>query len=171
LRDAWCAVVAARHAGLLSKEIAEGLASWQPVQGRGNLVELSSGTLIVDETYNANPDSVRCAVESLLTGDNFRDRKKVVILGKMAELGDFTESLHKDLGNWLKDKPIDMLVTMGDVAALIGEGARGSKFSISNLSDLEETLTFIRKLEGDRPCIMLKGSHSTNMHELIKRLI
>lgn len=171
LRDAWCAVVAARHAGLLSKEIAEGLASWQPVEGRGNLLELSSGTLIVDETYNANPESVRCAVEALLTGDNFRDRKKVVILGKMAELGDFTESLHKDLGNWLKDKPIDLLVTMGEVAALIGEGASGGNFSISNLSDLEETFSFIRKLEGERPCIMLKGSHSTNMHELIKRLI
>lgn len=171
LRDAWCAVVAAHHCGLLSEEIAAGLASWQPVEGRGNLVELSSGTLIVDETYNANPDSVRCAVESLLTGDNFKNRKKIVILGKMAELGDFTESLHKDLGQWLKDKPIDMLVTMGDVAALIGEGAEGGKFAISNMAGLEETLTFIKKLEGESPCIMLKGSHSTNMHELIKLLI
>src|SRR5262249_29559243 len=54
LQDAWCAVMAARHAGLTDADIAAGLAAYEPITGRGTRFELGSGAVVVDESYNAN---------------------------------------------------------------------------------------------------------------------
>ena len=66
LQDAWCAVSAGRAAGLSDEDIANGLATYRSVEGRGNRLSLASGNIVIDESYNANPDSVKCAVEAVL---------------------------------------------------------------------------------------------------------
>src|SRR5690606_19939086 len=121
IQDAWCAVMAALEAGLTVDEIREGLASYKQVKGRGQVLATKSGAVIIDESYNANPDSVKCAVEGALDSRAFPQTNKVIVLGEMKELGDDSEALHRELGAWLKDKDFSTLITVGPVAGLIGE--------------------------------------------------
>ncbi len=170
LEDAWCAVSAARAALLTDQEITLGLAKFAAVEGRGNALQTTHGATVVDESYNANPDSVRCAVEAILS-HAYPQKDKIVVLGAMAELGDFTESLHLDLGNWLKDKPITLLVTVGPVASGIASGAKGASFEIASVDSQEDALSHIMPRLGRDSCVMVKGSHSTNLDRLVQNII
>src|SRR5439155_13727966 len=66
LQDAWCAITAAREAELDDNEIAGGLRNYVPVIGRGNRLTAANGAVIVDESYNANPDSVKASISSFV---------------------------------------------------------------------------------------------------------
>lgn len=171
VRDAWCAVQAGLAAGLSAAQVKAGLASWRPVEGRGNSLTAPTGACVVDESYNANPDSVRCAVDAILLAEAYSDKQKVVVLGRMAELGDFEASLHRELGLWLKEKPLSLLVTVGDVAKLIAESARGGSFGVESCIDQDEALACITPHLSDKTLVMVKGSHSTNLNLLVDKLM
>lgn len=171
VRDAWCAVQAGLAAGLSAAQVQTGLASWRPVEGRGNSLTAPTGACVVDESYNANPDSVRCAVDAILLAEAYSDKQKVVVLGRMAELGDFEASLHRELGLWLKDKPLNLLVTVGEVASLIGESAKGGSFSVEACVDQEQALACIKPHLSDKTLVMVKGSHSTNLNLLVEQIM
>ncbi|MBS1995594.1 MAG: UDP-N-acetylmuramoyl-tripeptide--D-alanyl-D-alanine ligase [Cyanobacteria bacterium SZAS LIN-2] len=171
LQDAWCAVQAGLSAGLSPAEVAAGLSTWRAVEGRGNAVGTRSGALLVDESYNSNPDSVRCAVEAICSGEAFPQPSKIVVLGEMLELGDFSDRLHEELGHWLKDKPISMLMTVGSQAGLIASGASGAAFEILPLKDREEAQAKLRQLMQKDCCVMVKGSHGTKLYELVGALL
>ena len=170
LEDAWCAVAAARAAGLSDSEIAAGLSKFEAVEGRGNAVQSSHGATIVDESYNANPDSMRCAVEAILS-HAYPQPDKIVVLGAMAELGDFSEPLHLELGRWLKDKPISLLVTVGPVASAIASGAKGASYEIAAVATQDEALGRVLPRLGRDSCVMVKGSHSTNLDKLVQNIL
>lgn len=170
LEDAWCAVAAARAAGLSDSEIAAGLSKFEAVEGRGNAVQSSHGATIVDESYNANPDSMRCAVEAILS-HAYPQPDKIVVLGAMAELGDFSEPLHLELGRWLKDKPISLLVTVGPVASAIASGAKGATYEIAAVATQDEALGRVLPRLGRDSCVMVKGSHSTNLDKLVQNIL
>ena len=170
LRDAWCAVKAGLSAGLTPETIRQGLSNWRAVEGRGNVIATGSGLTLIDESYNANPDSVRCAVESMLASEAYEGKRKIIVLGKMAELGDFTEALHRELGSWLKTKAIDCLVTVGAEAGMIASEAGGAAFEVVPCADQEEAHRRLRETISQGDCIMVKGSHSANLEALVRRL-
>ncbi|MBP9091775.1 UDP-N-acetylmuramoyl-tripeptide--D-alanyl-D-alanine ligase [bacterium] len=170
LEDAWCAVAASRAAGLTDSEIANGLAKFAAVEGRGNALKSSHGATVVDESYNANPDSMRCAVEAILS-HAYPQSAKIVVLGAMAELGEFTEPLHLELGRWLKDKPISLLVTVGSVASAIASGATGANYEIASVESQDDALQRLLPHLGSDSCIMVKGSHSTNLDKLVQKIL
>lgn len=170
LEDAWCAIAAARAAGINDEEIAQGLAKFAAVEGRGNALKSPQGATVVDESYNANPDSVRCAVEAILS-HAYPQRDKIVVLGAMAELGDFTAPLHLDLGIWLKDKPLTLLVTVGEIASGIASGAAGASYEVASVETQDDALSHILPRLGQDSCVMVKGSHSTNLDRLVQNII
>jgi UDP-N-acetylmuramoyl-tripeptide--D-alanyl-D-alanine ligase len=171
LQDAWCAVQAGLCAGLSPSEVAQGLALWSAVEGRGNAVATASGALLIDEAYNSNPDSVRCAIEAICSEEAFPQPHKIVVLGEMLELGDYSKQLHTELGEWLKDKRISTLVTVGEQAKLIADGAEGASYRILAINDREEAETRLKEMLVKDSLIMVKGSHGTKLYELVKTLM
>jgi len=95
--------------GLTPGEIARGIAGIQPVSGRDNLVRLKRYTLI-DDCYNANPASVRAAIDLLAMADT----KKVAILGDMLELGEDSDALHAGVGEYAAEADIDRILCVGE---------------------------------------------------------
>jgi UDP-N-acetylmuramoyl-tripeptide--D-alanyl-D-alanine ligase len=171
LQDAWCAIIAGRAAGLSDKGIADGLRSYRSVEGRGNRLVLNNGAVLVDESYNANPDSVKCAVEAILDQRAFPQANKYVVLGEMAELGDTTEQMHKETGEWLRQKDLSMLITVGSKAKMIADSAQGAAFAVFDCPNQEEALDLLRaQLSGDS-CVMIKGSHCANLDRLVENLV
>ncbi len=171
LQDAWCAIVAARSAGLDDFEIAEGLRQYEPVSGRGNRVVADKGALLVDETYNANPDSVRISVSAFLDERAFPQKNKYVVLGDLAELGGESEQLHRMLGNWLKQWRLAGLITVGRLARCIAEGAQGASFEIISCQDQGEAEGVLRLRLEPEAGVLIKGSHAANLDRLVARLV
>lgn len=171
MEDAWCAITAARQAGLTAEEIQRGVATYEPVDGRGNRLTTTSGAIVVDESYNANPDSVRCAVEAIMDARAFPQPKKLVVLGEMAELGDSSDDMHFTIGRWLKDQKLDLLITVGERASTIAQGAEGAQFSVQVCDDQQQAIALLESRLNKDTCIMVKGSHCANLGDLVNRLV
>jgi len=171
IEDAWCAIMAARQKGLGGDVIAAGLRSFETVGGRGNRLVGRQGALILDETYNANPESVKASVGALLDQRAFPQTRKIVVLGELAELGPTEAQLHRELGAWLKSQPIQTLITVGMLARNIAEGAQSANFEILPCADQVEAETAIGSRLSADTCILIKGSHRANLDRLVSRLM
>jgi UDP-N-acetylmuramoyl-tripeptide--D-alanyl-D-alanine ligase len=111
------AAAAAVSAGATLEHVAKGLASMRAVQGRLQLKVSKSGAWIVDDSYNANPSSMRAGIDVLadLTG------RRWLVMGDMAELGGYAEASHVDIGNYARERGIERLFATGKLAALAVE--------------------------------------------------
>lgn len=171
LQDAWCAILAGRYVGLDDATIAKGIKSYEPVGGRGNRLSAVSGALVIDESYNANPDSVKSSVSTFADSRVFPQGKKYVVLGDLAELGDDTASLHEQLGAWIKSQKLTRLITVGSLARHIAAGAQGAAFEVLACQNQDEAEDILRPLLTPDAAVLVKGSHSANLDKLVKRLL
>ncbi len=148
------------------REFREHLRSFQPPPGRMNLLSFGS-FYVVDDTYNANPPSVRNAVRTLSA---LGGGKKVVVLGDMLELGKENEQLHREAGALLADAGVDFAIFYGSetVHAWREYVRRGGKGVF--LRDKEEVLEEMLKWMRDENIILLKGSRGMRMETLIDRV-
>jgi UDP-N-acetylmuramoyl-tripeptide--D-alanyl-D-alanine ligase len=118
------AAAAAVSAGATLEHVSAGLASMRAVQGRLQFKFAKSGAWIVDDSYNANPSSMRAGIDVLadLTG------RRWLVMGDMAELGDFAEASHVEIGAYARDRGIERLYATGKLAQLaverFGSGAQ-----------------------------------------------
>lgn len=152
--------------GLAPEEIAEGISRVRAVKGRGQLVETGRYTLI-DETYNANPESMGSAIDLLTLADT----RKVAVMGDMFNLGENEEMLHRQTGAYCAKKGIDVIVCIGKLAKQMAEGAReeGAKevYYFENKQKFLEEASRILK-EGD--AVLLKASHGMEFEKLLEAL-
>ncbi|TLY57057.1 MAG: UDP-N-acetylmuramoyl-tripeptide--D-alanyl-D-alanine ligase, partial [Gammaproteobacteria bacterium] len=111
--NALAAAAAAGSAGVGLEQIAAGLAAVRAVSGRLQFRRAASGAWLIDDSYNANPSSVRAAIEVLagLAG------RKWLVLGDMAELGEFAEAAHRDVGEFARAHGVQRLYATGALAA------------------------------------------------------
>lgn len=170
LSDAWCAILAARYCGLSDHEIAEALPYFSPVAGRGSKVFSSSGALLIDESYNANPESVRAAVLSVLDSRAYPQSKKIVVLGDLLELGTQAPALLEDLGKWLKEQPLTLLVTVGNLSRHIFSGAERAGFEVIHCPDMQIAENELRDRLDENVCVLIKGSRGARLDQLVGAL-
>ena len=104
--------------GLTDEEIAAGIQNFRAV-GHRAAVEDTGFLTLIDDSYNANPDSVKCGLDSLLTLPG----RHVAILGDMRELGEGAEELHREVGRYAKEKGVERLYTCGPLARFFAEEA------------------------------------------------
>lgn len=171
LEDAWCVIMAARHRKMTDEQIAAGLHTFETVGGRGNRVLAREGALVLDETYNGNPDSVKASISGVLDKRAFPHQTKIVVLGELAELGPTEKELHRELGTWLRDKPVSLLITVGHLARNIAEGAQGAEFQIIACMDQSEVEEQLRSKLNSDVCLLVKGSHRANLDKLVSKLV
>jgi UDP-N-acetylmuramoyl-tripeptide--D-alanyl-D-alanine ligase len=170
ISDAWCAVIAGRELGLSDSEIAEGLKFFKTVGGRGNRMQAPSGALIIDESYNANPDSVRAAVMALSDANAYPQKQKFVVLGDLLELGSQGPQLLQELGAWLKGVKLDLLITVGSLARHIYSGATGATYDVLHCQDMQIAEDELRKRLDADTCLLIKGSRGARLDKLVGAL-
>src|SRR5437867_3493832 len=121
VQNALLAVAAGRAFGLSIEECAAGLAAAPLTKARLQIKEVG-GVQFLDDSYNANPDSMKAALRTLVELD--ADGKRIAVLGEMRELGTESERGHREIGETAATLGVDQLITIGDAAELIAEGAR-----------------------------------------------
>ena len=172
--DAVSALAVAKEAGKDVGLAVENLAAYEPMTSRGRLEQVGE-LMLIDDTYNASPDSMRSGmdmVERLKTAG-----KKIIVLADVLELGEMSENCHREVGTYAASKQIDCLITIGTEARFIAEQAelvlreKGSKkMQILTCESREEA--FEAGLSGLQPgdVVYLKGSHGMRLDLLAQKI-
>lgn len=143
--------------GLTGKEIAAGMAKAVPIEGRDNLVRLPHNTLI-DGCYNANPASMRAAIDLLALADT----EKVAILGDMFNLGEDSSRYHREMGAYAAEKGVDRLLCVGEESRHMYSGACGRMEAVyfPDLGALTAALeSRLGELVPQGATVLVKASH------------
>lgn len=153
--------------GLEHDEIVRGVSQYEPAGSRMRIVHLPEGRIILDDCYNANPQSVTAALEILAKTECDR---KVAVLGDMGELGDLTHQAHYNMGTLTAMLGIDFLVAIGSEAAKIADGAAQSGGEALHFSTKEEAIHELAAQLEPNTAMLVKASHSMHFGWIVEEL-
>ncbi len=167
--------LAASAAGLLMNvtydEIKNALENFKAERQRFEIID-GIGTTIINDSYNANPDSMRMAIQLLKNINPDKTVKKIAVLGDMLELGDFSEDEHKKIGEFVFNSQIDYLFTFGRYSEYITKQANslGMK-TCEHFDNKEKIAEKLKNILPDKYVLLLKGSRGMKMEEILQYLI
>jgi len=169
--NALAAAGAALAAGVDLRNVAQGLGRYEPASGRMEPVTLARNIIVINDTYNANPQSMEVALRSLasLRGTS----RGFAVLGDMGELGDTADDAHRAAGQLVAELGLDYLFTLGERAEQIADGALGAGMRADRVhvgtdhAELEAALR--RVLVGD-DWVLVKGSRAMQMERVVDGL-
>ncbi|MGD8754637.1 MAG: UDP-N-acetylmuramoyl-tripeptide--D-alanyl-D-alanine ligase, partial [Desulfobacterales bacterium] len=153
-----------------AEKIKAGLERFQPVWGRMDIFQTANGIHIIDDSYNANPESMKAAITTLRTLR--RNSRSLFVAGDMLELGDQAESLHKQVGAWAAAANIDKLLITGEFASAVVAGAINAKMRPADIftGTQEEILDTLKQSLKSGDWILIKGSRGARMETIVKGL-
>lgn len=168
VQNAEAAAAFALAMGVELADIATGLASAKNAKGRLNFIQHKQYVLI-DDTYNANPNSMRAAADVLAQQQSL----KVMVIGDIGELGEDAEKEHHLLGQDLSQKSLDYIIAVGEYATTIRDGAQTERcLAYAQQADALTALVHITKQHQPQPISFLfKGSRYTHMEHLLAALM
>jgi UDP-N-acetylmuramoyl-tripeptide--D-alanyl-D-alanine ligase len=166
VQNAMLAVAVGRAFGLSLEDCAAGLASAPLTKARLQIKEIN-GIQFIDDSYNANPDSMKAALRTLVELD--ADGRRIAVLGQMSELGEESERGHREVGEAAAAFGIDELIAVGPTSAEIARSARkaGLKKSIS-VAAAEDAAELLGKTASPGDLILVKGSRSARMERVLE---
>ena len=161
------AVAVGEVLGLSKEEIIRGVAAYAPIGSRMHILRLSDGRVLLDDCYNANPQSVSAALEVLARTECER---RVAVLGDMGELGDLTEQAHFNAGALAAMLGIDFVVAIGSKAVKIADGAAMGGAEVLHFATREEAMPTLREQLQPHTTMLIKASHAMHFEEIVKEL-
>ena len=161
------AVAVGEALGLSKEEIIRGVAAYAPIGSRMHILRLSDGRVLLDDCYNANPQSVSAALEVLARTECER---RVAVLGDMGELGDLTEQAHFNAGALAAMLGIDFVVAIGSKAVKIADGAAMGGAEVLHFATREEAMPTLREQLHPHTTMLIKASHAMHFEEIVKEL-
>src|SRR5881409_1961883 len=165
VQNALLAVAAGRIFGLSLEDCAAGLAAAPLTKARLQIKEIH-GVQFIDDSYNANPDSMKAALRTLVELD--ADGKRIAVLGEMLELGEESERGHREVGETAAALKIDKLIAIGDVAASITDGARHAGLqSTAVVKSTSEAAELLSQMVQPGDLVLIKGSRAARTEEVI----
>ncbi|GFR34998.1 hypothetical protein TCEA9_08100 [Thermobrachium celere] len=151
--------------GLQYEDIYNGILNFNPGSMRMNIVELKDDIKFIVDCYNANPDSMKAAIDVL----NKFNGRRIAVLGDMFELGEFSKAMHKEVGNYLVDK-CDVLIAIGEFAKEYYNEAMG-KIECYYFINKEEAFDFIKNFIKRDDVVLFKASRGMKLEYISDSLI
>ncbi|RMF89231.1 MAG: UDP-N-acetylmuramoyl-tripeptide--D-alanyl-D-alanine ligase [Nitrospinota bacterium] len=170
--NALAAASVASLLGLDLSRIREGLQHYTGIPKRLELFHLADEVQVLNDSYNANPASLRAAIATLATLP--KRGKHILVVGDMLELGEAGKRLHQEIGQELPSSTVDHLITVGPLAAWIAQGAREAGMpspQIAVCTDQEEAWQRLVAWLGQGDTVLIKGSRGMQMWQITERLL
>ena len=161
--NALAAICVGREFNVPMEKIIKGIEDFELTEMR-MAVEEYEGITIINDCFNASPDSIRAAVKVL---GKIKDKRKIAILGDMLEMGDYAENAHYELGKALCENGIDMLITAGENMKHLARGAKD--MGLSNIVTFDKTLEvceFVKKEIKSGDAVLIKASHGMHFEQV-----
>jgi UDP-N-acetylmuramoyl-tripeptide--D-alanyl-D-alanine ligase len=149
-------------------EITEGLGGFSLPHMRLEVEESPAGFKVINDTYNANPESMRSAVNELMALKG--GGRAIAVLGDMLELGEMSTGEHSGLGEYLAASGVDYVIALGIFGRAVLEGA-GNKTNGFYAESHEEAARIVREIAGPGDLVLVKGSRGMRMEEVTNRLV
>ena len=153
--------------GLSDPEIVHGIESYRPVGSRMNVLHLPGQRILLDDCYNANPQSVAAALDILAHSEC---AQRIAILGDMGELGDLTAQAHYNMGALAAMLGLDLVIAIGEKARNIASGVSESGGSVRYYPDLVSALPELAASFLPDTAVLVKASHAMNFPMAVKTL-
>ena len=162
VRNALAAIACALGAGIEQAAIVRGLEAFAPVGGRLQRKQAANGATVIDDTYNANPDSMRAAIDVLAA----YPAPRILVVGDMGEVGTQGKEFHEEIGAYARERGIETVLATGELArALSASGAQHYEQFDALLAALDE------KLGGNTTTtVLVKGSRFMKMERVVSHL-
>jgi UDP-N-acetylmuramoyl-tripeptide--D-alanyl-D-alanine ligase len=168
--NAAAAAAAALAAGLTVEQVGSALASVETVsKWRMELHELPSGVIMLNDAYNANPDSMRAGIDALVAiGADPDVVRTIAVLGEMKELGADAEREHRGVGLYAAEAGVDRVLVVGDAASAIADGA--GKRSV-RLADNAAAIAWLRAELAAGDAVLVKASNGARLYDVAEALL
>jgi len=163
VRNALAAAACAFAAGLPAHAIGEGLAAFRPYTGRLQVKRATGGATVIDDSYNANPDSVRAAIDVLAACP----APTVLVLGDMGEVGAQGPAFHREVGAYARSRNVSSLLAIGDATRFSVEAFGAAGYHAGSIEDL---LRVVQKSVAPGATFLVKGSRFMKMERVVAAL-
>ena len=175
--NALAAAACASAVGAGLEDISQGLQKLAPVSGRLSLHASACGATVLDDSYNANPGSMKAAIDTLMSFSPDVAVDKILVMGDMAELGQEKLALHAEVGRYAAEKGVKTLLATGElsrqaVASFTSYNNEQGGSGVAQAFDSKETLVaHLKALLAPASVVLVKGSRSAAMEEVVQALI
>jgi UDP-N-acetylmuramoyl-tripeptide--D-alanyl-D-alanine ligase len=161
--NALAAAAAAIAAGLSISEIAQGLTNFSGVASRLNRSSGINGCMVIDDSYNANPEAMMAAIDVLA----MQAGNHILVVGDMGELGEKADQFHFEIGQYAKQNKVSRLLAVGELSrhAISGFGDNGEWFSSQ-----QELITSLTNSVKQSDVVLVKGSRSAAMENVVIKI-
>ena len=166
VQNALLAVAAGRAFGLSIEECATGLVAAPLTKARLQIKEIQ-GVQFIDDSYNANPDSMKAALRTLVELD--AEGKRIAVLGEMRELGEESERGHREVGEAAAEFGVDQVIAIGDNGAVIARAAKnaGLEHSLA-VRSTNDAAAVLREISAPGDLVLIKGSRASQTERVIE---
>jgi len=171
VHNALAASAVAVALGVSNADIASGLTKFNPVKGRLNWFEGVNGAVVIDDTYNANPDSMKAAIDVLASQKTTQQSTQIFVMGDMAELGDDAPQMHAEIGAYARQKGIAQLFSFGEFSKLASTSFNGGLGkNAQHFDSLEALLDALRRGMRKDVTVLVKGSRFMKMERVVNQI-
>lgn len=183
VRNALAAIAVSLKLGISPAVSKKGLAEYKPLSGRGNIIK-SNGLTIIDDTYNASPDSMKASVQIIgeMRGGTEPINRRFVVFADVLELGEYAETEHYNVGEYIKtynkeniENKIDYLITVGKDSEQILLGVNSENLETNpvtrHFSTNVEAYDYLKSLLKKGDAIVVKGSRGMHTEEIVNALL
>ncbi|MEA5098428.1 MAG: UDP-N-acetylmuramoyl-tripeptide--D-alanyl-D-alanine ligase [Burkholderiaceae bacterium] len=163
VRNALAAAACCHAIGIGPEKIALGLTAFAPVNGRMQRKLAKNGVTVIDDTYNANPDSVRAAIDVLARAA----APRLLVLGDMGEVGQEGQKFHEEIGAYARQAGIERFFALGDLAR---DAASAFGMNAVHFNDLDELMRALQAMLPSGATVLVKGSRFMQMERVVQQL-
>lgn len=164
VRNALAAIACTLAIGIAPDAIVRGLQAFAPVSGRLQRKIAANGALVIDDTYNANPDSVRAAIDVLAQ----MTAPRILVLGDMGEVGNDGRQYHEEIGAYARANGIEHVLTLGDLARHTASAFSTHASHYDSVEKLNDALAAIFAADAT---VLVKGSRFMKMERVVQHLL
>jgi len=170
INNAVVALAIAMQYGIAPDEAKKGLAAYEGIAMRQQIYYLNEGIQVIDDTYNASPDSIISGIEVLEKLAN--QGKKIAVLGDILELGDLSWQYHYDTGIAVAKRKIDEVVTVGKEMRALAQAVTDTnqQILVHAFDDQDSAINYLKENLGDQAALLVKGSRGMHMEKVVEAL-
>ena len=165
-----CAISVGEVLGIEADKIKSGIESFELTKKRMDIIELQNGVKIINDAYNASLESMKASLKVLA---EFKDNRKIAVLGDMFELGDFAKELHEKVGEEIVKNKIDILIAAGENSKYMAEIARKGigEEKVYYLEEREKIEVLLQEIVKKGDVILFKASNGMQFYKIAERMV
>ncbi|MBQ9827724.1 MAG: UDP-N-acetylmuramoyl-tripeptide--D-alanyl-D-alanine ligase [Lachnospiraceae bacterium] len=166
--DSMTGIAIAVKYGIPMEAAAKAVSGYAGLPGRQNIVKLGNDITVIDDTYNASPDSIKSGIRALKSLEI--KGRRIAVLADVLELGDGSYDLHYEVGKWIAEHPVDMVFATGNETKALCEALAGSTVPAAHNDTNNDTFNAVVDYLQDGDALLVKGSHGMHQEEIVNKL-